>query len=84
MKMTPEIRESVSVLKSTCVMTQPDDISTRLARIEAKLDQIREPVLRVAVRKPTLKQLAKQMGCHPCTVRRRQQREALRIDMENV
>lgn len=65
------------------VRLHPDD-RAYLARIEAKLDQIREPVLRVAVRKPTLKQLAKKMGCHPSTVRRRQQREALRMDMENV
>lgn len=58
------------------------EILARLTALERKVDEIRDPILRVATRKETRKQQAKRLGVHRNTLLARERRERIRLMAE--
>ncbi|HRE81057.1 MAG TPA: hypothetical protein PLN52_08420 [Opitutaceae bacterium] len=58
------------------------EILARLDRIEAKLDAISQPVLRVVTKKESRSQQAKRAGCSIRTLQYRERRERIRLMAE--
>lgn len=58
------------------------EILSRLTRIEAKIEAISQPVLRIVSKKASRAQQAKRAGCSIRTLLRRERRERIRLMAE--
>jgi len=58
------------------------EILARLTALERKVDEIRDPILRVATKTETLKAQAKRLGVHVNTLINRRRRERIRLMAE--